>query len=92
MLFEWSALYAERWEWRSAAQGLGGPLCWCLVRTILASATVNAKYAMIARTILEARIAEVREALRRAMNVKPPPDWKATMKNSRPANVKKPSR
>jgi hypothetical protein len=32
------------------------------------------------------------EALRRAMNVKPPPDWKATMKNSRPANVKKASR
>ena len=31
----------------------------------------------------------LREALRRAMNVKPPPDWKATMKNSRPVNVKK---
>jgi hypothetical protein len=33
-----------------------------------------------------------REALRRAMNVKPPPDWKATMKNSGAANVKKASR
>ena len=33
-----------------------------------------------------------REALRRAMNVRPPPDWKATMKNSGAANVKKASR
>jgi len=33
-----------------------------------------------------------REALRRAMNVKPPTDWKATMKNSKAANVKKTSR
>jgi hypothetical protein len=33
-----------------------------------------------------------REALRRTMNVKPPPDWKATMKNSKLANVKKASR
>jgi hypothetical protein len=30
-----------------------------------------------------------REALRRAMNIKPPPDWKATMKNSKAANLKK---
>jgi hypothetical protein len=33
-----------------------------------------------------------REALRRAMNVKPPSDWKATMKNSGAANVKKATR
>jgi len=33
-----------------------------------------------------------REALRRAMNVKPPQDWKATLKNSKAANVKKASR